>query len=75
MKKEIIKWGIAILVSGLVIGGSAAIYLFNMPHRDVQASSVDFHLDAKVLVDEYLTDLDVRRIYIYYYTFFNTLCF
>ena len=46
------------MISGLVIGGGIALYIFNMPHRDVQASSVDFHMDAKVLVDEYLTDLD-----------------
>jgi len=57
MKKKIIKWGLILLVSGTVIGGGIILYLFNMPHRDVQATSVDYQMEAKHLVDEYLNDV------------------
>lgn len=56
MKKKIVKWGLILLASGTVIGGGAFLYIFNMPHRDVQAASVDFELGASQLVNEYLTD-------------------
>jgi len=58
MKKKIIKYGLILMVSGLVIGGSIVLYIFNMPHRDVQASSVDFNMKATQLVNEYLRDLE-----------------
>jgi len=54
MKKKIIKWGLILLVSGLVIGGGIVFYLFNMPHRDVQAAAVDYEITATQLVQEYL---------------------
>lgn len=56
MKKKIVKWGLILLTSGTVIGGGAFLYIFNMPHRDVQAASADFHMGATQLVNEYLTD-------------------
>lgn len=61
MKKKIIKWGIVLLVSGLIIGGSVAIYLFNMPHRDVQSASVDYEKGATQLVNEYLQDANAAN--------------
>ncbi len=56
MKKKIIKWGLALALSGIVIGVASALYMFNMPHRDVQSTPVDFQMEAKILVDEYLKD-------------------
>lgn len=56
MKKKIITWGLAIALSGIVIGVASALYMFNMPHRDVQSTPVDFQMEAKILVDEYLKD-------------------
>ncbi len=56
MKKKIVKWGLILLASGTVIGGGAFLYIFNMPHRDVQAASVDFQMGATQLVNEYLTN-------------------
>ena len=56
MKKKIVKWGLILLVSGTVIGGGAVLYMFNMPHRNVQAASADFQLEAKQLVNEFLAD-------------------
>lgn len=57
MKKSILKWGITIIISGLVIGGSIVFYMFNQPHRDVQATTADYKMEAAQLVDEYLADL------------------
>lgn len=56
MKKRIIKWGLIVLVSGAVIGGGVIYYMFNQPHRDVQATAADYQLEATALVNEYLTD-------------------
>lgn len=61
MKKAIFKWGGILLVAGLIIGGSIVLYLFNMPHRDVQASHSDYEMTATALVQEYLTDASVAN--------------
>lgn len=55
-KKKFIKIGLILLVSGVVIGGSVVLYLFNMPHRDVQSAQTDMTLTADDLVNEYLAD-------------------
>jgi hypothetical protein len=44
------------LLSGLIIGSGIVLYLFNMPHRDVQATTVDYTFESAALVQEYLTD-------------------
>lgn len=56
MNRKIIKWGLILFAAGLVVAVGIALYLFNMPHRDVQASKVDYEVSAKQLVQEYLTD-------------------
>lgn len=56
MKKKIIKWGLIVLIGGLIIGGGIVFYLFNMPHRDVQAAVADYEITANQLVKEYLDD-------------------
>ena len=56
MKRKIIKWGLIILFSGLVIGAGIIYYLFNMPHRDVQSTAIDYKIETTSLVDEYLRD-------------------
>lgn len=56
MKRKIIKWGLIILFSGLVIGGGIIYYLFNMPHRDVQSTAIDYKIETTTLVEEYLAD-------------------
>ena len=53
-KKKILKIGVILLIAGLIIGGGTGLYLFNMPHRNVQNSSTDFSLSASQLVAEYL---------------------
>lgn len=54
--KKFIKAGLLVLVSGLVIAGGVIYYMFNMPHRDVQAAATDYQFTASAIVDEYLSD-------------------
>jgi hypothetical protein len=53
-KKKILKIGVILLIAGLLIGGGTALYMFNMPHRNVQSASTDFSLTSSQLVTEYL---------------------
>ena len=61
MKKKILKWGLIIIVFALVVGGSVFLYMFFQPHRDIQATKTDFHLEVKQLVNEYLTDAETAN--------------
>ena len=56
MKKKIVKWGLILMLSGIVVGVGVIFYVFNMPHRNVQNAPVDFVMEAKNLVKEYLAD-------------------
>jgi hypothetical protein len=53
-KRKIIKIGIILLLAGLLIGGGTVLYLFNMPHRNVQSASTDYTLSASQIVTEFL---------------------
>ena len=55
-RKKIFKWIAILAVVGLIAGGSITLYMFNMPHRDVQSSKVDYSLQASELVNEFLSD-------------------
>lgn len=57
-KKKIIKPLLIVVGIGLLVGTGIVLYLFNMPHRDVQATSADFSYTASAVVDEYLSDAD-----------------
>lgn len=54
MKKKIIKWGLILVIGGLIVGGGIVYYLFNMPHRDIQGTTADYEVTATQLVNEYL---------------------
>ena len=56
MKKQIVKWEVIVMLGGIIVGGAAIFYMFNMPHRDVQSTPVDFQVDAGNLVNEYLVN-------------------
>ena len=45
-----------IALIGILIGSSVAIYLFNMPHRNIQETKSDYTLKAAAIVTEYLTN-------------------
>ena len=61
MKKKIIRCGTFLLFSGLVVGGGVIYHLFNMSHKDVQAAALDFQLEAKELVNEYLASAQMAN--------------
>ena len=54
--KRIIKAGIILVAVGVVIAGAVGLYLFNMPHRNVQKAATDYSLTSSQIVAEYLTD-------------------
>lgn len=41
---------------GVLVALGVAYYLFNMPHRDVQSTRVDFSLSSNEIVNQYLVD-------------------
>lgn len=45
-----------ILSVGILIAVAVALYMFNKPARDVQATKTDFSYQASEIVNEYLTD-------------------
>lgn len=52
-----IKKKILITLSvGILIAVAVALYMFNKPARDVQATETDFSYKASEIVNEYLTD-------------------
>ena len=55
-KKTIIKIAILVIVLGGLIVGGVILYLFNMPHRDIQSAKTDLSISANGLVNEFLTD-------------------
>lgn len=56
MKRKILKWGLIVFAVGLVTAVSIFLYMWYMPHRDVQAAPVDIEITAVDLVNEYLND-------------------
>jgi hypothetical protein len=55
-KRKILKIAAIVVAAGFVIGVSVGLYLYFMPHRDVQKSATDYKLSASELVTEYLAD-------------------
>lgn len=55
MKKKTKIILLSLLTAGL-IGGGYVLYLWNMPHLDVQAQKADYSISANQLVNEYLTN-------------------
>ena len=61
MKKTIFK---KVFITGLIIGTigvSYGLYLFNMPHRDIQAAEIFVEIQASQLVAEFLNDIDAAN--------------
>ena len=52
--KKRIKVILLTLLVGTILGGSYALYVWNMPHLDVQAQKADFLIESSILVSEYL---------------------
>ncbi len=47
---------LSILLIGIFIAVAIALYMFNKPARNVQATTTDFSYNASEIVNEYLTD-------------------
>jgi len=60
-KKKILKIGAILLITGLLIGDGTVLYMFNMPHRNVQSASADYSISASQLVPEYLENISVEK--------------
>ncbi|MBS1508520.1 MAG: hypothetical protein JSS79_17920 [Bacteroidetes bacterium] len=55
-KRKFFKWLLILVIAGVVVAGGIGLYLFNKPHRDVQASSIDFSISSEALVQEFLNN-------------------
>jgi len=55
-KKRILKISLIVIGIALLIGGSVAYYMFNMPHRNVQKAKTDYTLKSSDIVNEYLSN-------------------
>ena len=55
-RKTIIKTSLLLIGIGILTAAGTIYYMFNMPHRDVQASKTDYVLQAGQLIKEYLSD-------------------
>ncbi|TVQ19898.1 MAG: hypothetical protein EA361_00460 [Bacteroidetes bacterium] len=60
-RKKILKIAAIVVVAGLLIGAGVVYYLFNMPHRDVQASATDYQLSTSQLVNEYIDNREAAN--------------
>ena len=56
MNKKVLKIIGGLAGAGITVGLSVAYYMFNAPHRDVQAASADYAINASAIVAEYLAD-------------------
>ncbi len=54
--KKIIKINSILIGIGIITAGGIIYYMFNMPHRDIQASKTDYVINAGQLIAEYLSD-------------------
>lgn len=60
-RKRIFKIVSIITVAGILIGGAIGLYIFNMPHRDVQSAKSDYALTSTQIVSEYLADMEASN--------------
>ncbi|MBI1268117.1 MAG: hypothetical protein GC193_11885 [Cryomorphaceae bacterium] len=58
---KIIKWSLILGIIALFSAGVGFVYLWFIPHRNVQASLVDFNTTTTELVNEYLADNDAAN--------------
>jgi hypothetical protein len=59
--KNILKIGVILMFAGLLIGGGVVLYLFNMPHRNVQEANADYSLTSSAIVAEYLENTNAAN--------------
>jgi len=59
--KKVVKYGLIIGGVGIAIGISIFLYMFYMPHRDVQGEKESFAVEANQLVNEFLSDVNASN--------------
>ncbi len=60
--KKTVKRNLIIVFAIIILGTIAIVfYLFNMPHRDVQATKTDFSLSSSSVVAEYLANAEAAN--------------
>jgi len=57
MKKSV-KYLLIAVIAGVLIAGSVVLYMFNMPHRDVQGEDAKYIVEAENFVNEFMTNLN-----------------
>lgn len=60
-KNKIIRYAAIIFALGFAVAISIVLYMFNMPHRNVQAERVDYQLTATEIVNEYLNNYNISN--------------
>jgi hypothetical protein len=60
-KKKVLRITAILGVAGILIAGGIGLYVFNMPHRDIQSADADYTLTTSEIVSEYLTDKDAAN--------------
>lgn len=60
-RRKIISILFFVILIGLIVAIGYTLYLFNLPHRDVQTTKTDFSFEASQIVKEYLTDANVAN--------------
>lgn len=61
ISKKIVRRSLIALFSILLISLLYGLYMFNMPHRNVQGSKTDIQISVADLVKEYLTDQEAAN--------------
>ena len=61
VKSKIIKAGFIVAMVGIVVAGATGFYMFNTPHRNVQAVKADYILNSSGIVTEYLSDANAAN--------------
>jgi hypothetical protein len=57
-RKKLIRILIIMAIAGVLAGGGIGLYMYFMPHRDIQKSVTDFEVSASGLVFEFLNDIN-----------------
>ncbi|WP_305952015.1 OB-fold protein [Emticicia oligotrophica] len=55
-RKKTIRLALIVIGIGVLVAAGITYYMFNQPHRDVQATKSDFGFTASEIVNEYLAD-------------------
>lgn len=61
IKNKITRILLVVVGAIILMGGGIGIYMFNAPHRNIEAADSDYTLKASDIVSEYLTDSNLAN--------------